>query len=94
MRLMTATYPRIKAVTPTPGKRVVVEFDNGVAKVYDCTPLLASSAFQPLQDEALFRCVHADPHGYGVVWNDDIDLAESELWIHGEPVEPTRPTSK
>lgn len=25
--------------------------------------------------------------GYGVVWNDDINLAEAELWLNGKPAE-------
>ncbi len=56
--------------------------------MYDCSPLLQSSVFRPLQDEAIFRCAHADAHGYGVVWNDDIDLAESEIWINGRTSKP------
>ena len=56
-------------------------------KEYDCRPLLQSEALRPLQDDALFRCAHADPHGYGVVWNDEIDLVESEIWLHGRDVE-------
>lgn len=92
--MTTATYPRIRTVQPKPGKRLVVEFDNGVVKVYDCTPLLEKQAFQPLQDDALFQCAHADAHGYGVIWNDEIDLAESELWIHGESAEPSTSTGK
>ena len=77
-------YPRVSSVEPFSGKRLLVTFSNGVRKVYDCTPLLAEAAFAPLKHDALFRCVHADPHGYGVAWNDDIDLAESELWINGK----------
>ncbi len=76
--------PRVGSVRPLDGKRLLVEFTNGVAKVYDCTPLLACAPFEPLGDDALFRCVKADPHGYGAVWNDNIDLAESELWENGE----------
>ena len=34
----------------------------------------------------MFRRVRADDHGYAVVWTDEIDLAESELWINGAPV--------
>jgi hypothetical protein len=26
-----------------------------------------------------------DKHGYGIVWNDELDLSESELWINGLP---------
>jgi hypothetical protein len=79
-----ATYPRIKRVIPQYGKTLLIEFANGVIKVYDCKPLLQSDVFRPLQDEALFRCAHADAYGYGVRWTDEIDLAESELWINGQ----------
>ena len=85
------TYPKIKSVRPRPGKALLVEFENGVRKSYDCTPLLQSEAFRPLQDEAIFRSVHADSHGYGVIWNDDLDLAESEIWLNGQLVEPEGP---
>ena len=85
---MTTTYPKIRSVRPKPGKRLLVEFVNGERKVYDCTPLLQSEAFRPLQDEAIFRCAHADSHGYAVIWNDDIDLAESEVWLNGRTAEP------
>ena len=61
-----------------------MRFANGVRKVYDCTPLLADAPFKPLAEEAVFRGVKADAHGYGVVWSDDIDLAESELWEKGD----------
>ncbi len=83
-------YPRVESVTPTSGKRLIVSFTNGVTKAYDCAALLACAPFKPLADEALFRCVRVDPHGYGVVWNDDIDLAESELWENGREVERAR----
>jgi Protein of unknown function (DUF2442) len=82
------TYPKIRSVKPRDDKTLLVTFENGGQRVYDCTPLLQSDAFRPLQDEAVFRCAHADSHGYGVVWNDDIDLAESEIWLNGRAVEP------
>lgn len=86
--MTSTTYPRVRNVIPWPGKMLLVQFDNGQERVYDCTPLLRSAVFRPLEDEAIFRCVHADSHGYGVVWNDDIDLAESEVWLNGRSVEP------
>lgn len=78
-------YPRVKAVRPLANKRLLVEFDNGEAKVYDCTPLLDSEVFAPLRNDALFRRVRAEEHGYAVIWTDEIDLAESELWLNGTP---------
>jgi hypothetical protein len=35
----------------------------------------------------LFNSVHVDKHGYGIVWNDELDLSESELWINGLPAD-------
>ena len=84
---MPTTYPKIRSVSPKADRTLLVEFKNGERKVYDCTPLLKSEAFRPLQDEAIFKCAHADSHGYGVIWNDDIDLAESEVWLNGRTVE-------
>jgi hypothetical protein len=89
----TTTYPKIQAVTPRRGKTLLVTFENGEQRLYDCTPLLQLDAFRPLEDEALFRCAHADSHGFGVVWNDEIDLAESEIWINGQAAEPSPPAN-
>ncbi|MBN2464621.1 DUF2442 domain-containing protein [candidate division WOR-3 bacterium] len=79
-------YPKVKSVQALANKRLRVEFDNGEARVYDCMPLLDSEVFAPLRNEALFRRVRAEDHGYAVIWNDEIDLAESELWLNGTPV--------
>jgi len=79
-------WPRVKSVRPLSGKKLLVEFDNGVSKTYDCSPLLELEVFRPLSDEALFRSVRADEHGYAVIWNDALDLAESELWLNGKAV--------
>lgn len=80
-------YPTIRHVEPQSGRTIRVTFENGIQKAYDCTPLLKSEPFRPLQDDAIFRCVHTDTHGYGIVWNDKIDIAESEIWINGRNVE-------
>lgn len=87
--MSTATrYPRVRSVEPRSGKALLVTFENGERKIYDCTPLLQSEVFSPLKDESLFRCAHAASGGYGVVWNDEIDLAESEVWLNGRTVGP------
>jgi hypothetical protein len=85
------SYPKIRRVKPERGKILLVEFANGVTKAYDCKPLLKNEVFRPLEDEALFRLAHADSHGYGVIWTDEIDLAESEVWTHGQMAESSDP---
>ena len=77
------TYPTIKYIEPLSDYRLFVIFDNGVIKVYSMKEKLQSPAFQPLQDIALFNQAHAASGGYGVVWNDRIDLSEFELWKNG-----------
>ena len=78
-----AAYPRISAVEPLEGFALRVTFANGVTKYYDCTPLLQDEVFEPLRNAGFFRNVRAAPGGYAVVWNDQVDLSESEIWEHG-----------
>lgn len=78
--------PRIDLVKPIGRTRLLSRFRNGEQRTYDCGPLLARPQFHLLTDPAFFRAVHVDAGGYGVSWNDDIDLSEYELWTNGEPV--------
>lgn len=79
----TTTYPKIEAVKPLPGKKLLVQFVGGAERIYDCRPLLAQEPFSALRSESVFSRVKLDVGGYGVSWSDDIDLSESELWING-----------
>lgn len=83
-------FPRTKNVAPLEGKKLLVTFNNGTKKIYDCSPLLEDEVFKPLLSDALFRSVKADRHGYGVIWSDELDLSESELWIKGQPAEQNK----
>ena len=75
--------PRIATVAPIGRSQLLVHFDNGATKTYDCGPLLSRPRFQLLQAPAFFNAVRVDAGGYGVSWNDDIDLSEQELWTNG-----------
>ncbi|MEW6096821.1 MAG: DUF2442 domain-containing protein [bacterium] len=80
-------YPKVKTVKPQSDKRLLVTFDNGLRKLYDCKPLLTIDAFKPLQEEWMFKTVQRDAGGYGVSWCDEVvDLSESELWENGQLV--------
>ena len=79
-------YPKVGNVKPQKGKRLLVTFSNGIQKIYDCSPLLRNDVFKPLMNDVLFNSVKADKHGYGVIWTDELDLSESELWIHGSNI--------
>ncbi len=77
------SYERIKDIEVMEDFILRVKFYNGVIKIYDCKPLLKKDAFKSLENENFFRKVKVDAGGYGIIWSDEIDLAESELWING-----------
>lgn len=78
-------FHKINSVTPLSDFRLLLHFSNGSAKEYDMKPLFSRmTAFQPLQDiPGLFQQASVDVGGYGVSWNDDIDIDGEELWVNG-----------
>lgn len=82
--MKTIAYPKIDAIKPLPGKKLLVRFIGGEEKTYDCRPLLDQEPFSALENESFFRQVKVDVGGYGISWNDCIDLSESELWLNGK----------
>jgi len=62
-----------------------VKFETGEVKLYDLKPLLTEiQVFELLKnDEKLFKNVHVASGGYGIIWNEDLDLSCDELWQNG-----------
>ena len=81
-------FHKIKSVTPLPDFILSVQFAEGVTKHYDMTPLFDKyPMFSPLKAHPeLYYSVSVDTGGYGIVWNDDIDIACDELFFNGETV--------
>lgn len=64
-----------------------VEFANQDIKDYDISALIEKPMFAPLRKPPFFRNFQVEPGGYGLVWNDDIDISEYELWVNGKTVQ-------
>lgn len=81
-------FHKIKAVTALPNYRLSVQFAEGVTKIYDIKPLFSKwAAFKELEKSpALFSSVEVDVGGYGIIWNDDLDLSCDELFANGKTV--------
>lgn len=79
---MKTGVPNITSVHPERDRTLRVLFDNGVDKLYDCTPIIEKFGFHLLRNDGFFRLVRVDPGGYGISWNSDIDLSENELWTN------------
>ena len=78
--------PKILSVQALENKKLLVKFVNDVEKIYDCTQLLNLDIFQVLKNDAFFKSVKVDTGGYGISWNDDVDLSEYELWANSVEV--------
>ncbi len=82
-------FHKIHAVHPLPDMQLMLWFTGGAIKQYDVRPLLKKwKKFVDLQDELLFKCVKVDAGGYGISWNDDLDLSCNELWENGSQADP------
>ena len=65
--------------------QLLVLFNNGEEKVYNCYPLLEDPLFQALKNESFFNTVHIDEMGV-VCWNDSIDIEPNELYENSESI--------
>ena len=80
-------FHKVKDVSALADLKLSVQFTNGTTKIYDVSPLMQRfSAFRILEDETLFRDIKVEQGGYGIVWNDDLDLSCDELWENGAEV--------
>ena len=82
-------FHKVKAVSPLPDYQLLVVFSEGVTKRYHVKPLFQTlPVFLDLQNiPSLFEQVVVDAGGYGISWNDDLDLACDELWENGDTYE-------
>lgn len=81
-------FHKIKCIAALPDFKLSVQFAVGVTKIYDMAPLVEKlPVFEELKyDVQLFNCVEVDVGGYGIIWNDDLDLSYDELWENGVTV--------
>ncbi len=80
-------FHKIKNVFPLPEYKLSVQFAEGVTKIYDVKPLFQRiPIFKSLENNNAFSGVYVDIGGYGVIWNDELDLSCDELWNNGVTV--------
>ena len=64
---------------------VSVIFQNGIEKEYDIKKLFEvfPQFMRLMKDNSLYESVQVDAGGYGISWNDDLDLSAEEIWDNG-----------
>ena len=76
---------KIISVKPLEKSVLLVVFQNGIEKTYDMRILYPIfPQFEVFEkDIDLFNKVQVDMGGYGISWNDDLDLAADDIWEDG-----------
>lgn len=81
-------FHKIKNVTALPDYKISIQFSEGITKIYNVKELIEKNPmFKNLKNEELFYNVEVDVGGYGIIWNDDIDISCDELYEKGETIE-------
>jgi hypothetical protein len=72
------SYPKILDAIPLPDYFVLLTFDNEKVGMLDMKVKFNEDIYKPLIDKTLFAQVKTDAGGYGISWNDEIDMSEVE----------------
>lgn len=79
-------FHKVKSIVALSDYMLLVTFEDNVIKYYDVKPLFEKwIEFKNLENiKGLFEQVKVDIGGYGISWNDKIDLSCDELWVNGK----------
>ena len=82
-------FHKVKEVRALENFKLCLQFAEGVTKIYDLNPLISEiPAFKIFEKNPyLFKDVTVDIGGYGIIWNDELDLSCDELWENGESID-------
>jgi len=64
--------------------KLLIKFDNGEVKLFDCNSLFSRKPFYPLKNKAIFRTAHTN--GISIEWSNDIDVCPDELYYNSIPI--------
>lgn len=80
-------FHKVAKIEPMRNQILKASFEDGTVKNYDMKPLFDKwPQFRQLCDDTLFYSVKVDQGGYGISWNDELDLACDELYYNGQIV--------
>lgn len=79
-------FHKLKAVKALPNYMLEIIFENNEIKYYDVKQLFDKwIIFENLKSvKGLFEQVKIDAGGYGISWNDELDLSCNELYTNGK----------
>ncbi len=78
---------RISTIYPLDGLKLLVWFEGGEARVFDCATQLTKSEIAALSPRKTFEQVSVTANGYAVSWEDGLDLTSKELFDKGTSID-------
>lgn len=75
-------------VKPQDDYKLLLEFENGEKKEFDCKNLFGYKIYEPLKEKHFFEKARVE---YGtVVWSDEIDIAPETLYLESSSLAVSR----
>ena len=76
---------KIKSVRTSENMTLLAVFENGIEKAYDIRQMerLFPQFYVLKTNPELYKSVQVDVGGYGISWNDDLDIDAEEIWENG-----------
>ena len=74
----------VKNVVPQEDYKLLLTFERGERKIFDCTPLLEYAINEKLKNRAFF--MNASAMDGTVVWSNDIDIDPEYLYENATPI--------
>ena len=77
-------YPKILKVKIHSNFELEVLFEGNIKKLFDFKSKWNNPIFEPLKSFSFFKKAKVDIGGYGISWNDELDISEYEIWSKGK----------
>ena len=89
-------FVKITSIATLPDFILLIGFSTGEFKQFDVKPLIEKyQPFKALTDiNGLYEQAKIDVGGYGIVWNDELDLSADGLYEQGHPCQPPEDIEK
>jgi len=85
----------ITKIEPKENLLVEAVFADGEIVSFDVKSMLEKHpVFRALEDRELFNNVKIDGIGYGVSWNDELDLSSDGIYLRGKHIGKTDPDAR
>ena len=85
----------LRKITPRPGYKLFLLYDDGVAGEVDLSHLVGQGVFSLWSDPSAFQTVSIGEHS-AIRWSDDVELCSDAMYLQitGKPAEQLFPNLK